>query len=180
MFEKIDSRLIVLFESFAHWWQRLTGKDNFWLGWAALWGQLIIMLLMDYIITIKRGAPLFLVYALLDLLVFRYLLRSIRRILGLLTPMMGESQKVNGRNPLECLPLGKVLRKISIFLFFVQVAISWRKSSLLPANVAIFLLVCMWYFFSCTPLPPGESKVGRFLNSLRAFASWRPATSGAS
>lgn len=173
MLQTIDWFVLGKFEKFAHWWQRLTGKDCFWLA------KLCLILWLtgsaaEYLIKIwlfNAGAPrigLLAIDALLAIFWYHKILSS----------QFDTYQKIgfSNKNKLEF----KVVRIfMAIATFFTMIAIIFKllknadavyfSSYLIYAVIAI-MVFSMAYFTSCDPLPPAKSKVRQWLEKVVSAA----------
>jgi hypothetical protein len=166
MFFKIDSALLVFFEKVAHCVQRNVGKDNFWVGWLVFWlrGMIsVIVLFFDKKLTTNKVAVqlIGLIFA------FMFMQLTTKFVLDRVN-FRSSTSKLGVRNPLEHMFAGRLIRAINM-LFVADYSLemivgftTWQYW------LDAILRTAMWYFFSCTPLPPGESKLFSFLGSLQS------------
>ncbi len=152
MYFTIDVTLLCFFEKRAHWFQRLTGKDNFWLGWIFYWLSPLVELYRVYsgesspVKCVINGTGTMIAATCIALLL-RGPLAYIRSKLG-----------YRARNPFEKSLIGIIVRMwlviaVSMFILFLFTRQTdydrWLTAEGTCALVA-------FYLFSCTPLRPEE------------------------
>ncbi len=177
MITKFDAALIQFFEKIAHAFQRLTGKNNFWLGWAMFWIDVVYVLVGRYIGRTKDNSEIIFMEMSFYVVVYIIIQILITRILQNLTFI--SNSRVRSRNPLEWLLIGKLLRMICWFSFLKSLMSNCFGSGSWVNTGDDFCNLVMWYFFSCTPLPPGENKLSRLFDSMRSLFTRRHAAVGA-
>ncbi len=111
---RFDSWLISVFERFTHWFQRLTGRDNFWLAWVLFYIWVISSILDLYFANLKTNRVLTLIA--IGVLLLIYIMWQI-----FLTMMVSSFRSMGvgrsaTRNPLEHIFLVRVLRLYNVTL----------------------------------------------------------------
>lgn len=166
---KIDDLLFdYVFQPFAHWFQRMTGKDNFFL---ALICGLLATLTLVCVDTLLGNS-------------FGYIIDAMFGMSFTFTTVVSQKQylKENANkdsltfNSFRRNPGRKMMRVIwAIFTFnHTLVLIDWVLFN--PSTVRIYYsslmevffvgLLSHFYFVACTPLPPRKSKIGELARFL--------------
>ncbi len=144
----IDQWILGEFENFAHMFQRLTGKNNFWLARFCAVAVCAVLLRKDHKVGDFLGA------------IF---------IWFVLTSGVNATEKAVARNLVNGLKNSLAQNKVSVYLrlyalmFLVStIPIPW-VSSLYPLFLWLHL-----EFMACTPLPPAPSKIGEWYRAFTA------------
>ena len=169
-----------VFERFAHWFQRLTGKTNFWLANVSL--LLIIFTVgMDSALDVAQGnmfgAFCLTFFSAITVPIFRF------------ATYIAERRSVPGmRNGSAIDPISIFIR-IAIFLIPGLYEISpviTDMTSQMPLSIRVIGhwvdlvqscgFICFFYFMACTPLPPRKSKMKQWAEKLSETWSsiWEP------
>jgi len=140
-----------IIQRFQNFTQRKIGKDCFF--WAKFLCFLIAMIpfIIISVSSLREALPVSIYFCLL-MLIFIGAIGVLERI------VKEEIANKKTMNPFRnCLFIARIGFTI-IFLFF------WPDT---------FIMVMIAYFLSCTPLPPGESKARKWLNSLKKILSFK-------
>jgi hypothetical protein len=175
----VDAALIRFFEKIAHGVQRVTGKNNFWFGWTIFWARVVWGFCEILFYAEKKSISEVMSNIIVTAVIFMLLQFVTKWLLDRWVSSFN-SQTVRTRNPLENSFFGKGLRLCGIaFLMgtLFSLLVGRGKCSTLVDDV---LHISMWYVFSCTPLPPGESLLSKMLASIRSFFGSSSAHAGAS
>lgn len=170
LFEKIDNGLLTKFEKFSHKWQKLTGKNCFWLAklsavCGAIFGTLFIGL--GILIQPKTGI---IGFPLIFFLFFGTIL-SVKIIR--LTETMVELMNLLGlSNPTKITMKNQRVLSVFFFVFFFSLVASVGLSNPVFFLMAFYAVseVAEVYFTACDPLPPAKSKIRQWLESLVSAA----------
>jgi hypothetical protein len=165
MFQWFDDFLIdKVFEPFAHWFQKLTGKDCFWLAEIII-GLYIIL----YGWEISLESENMLLFALRFAVFGSFLIFVYIRQTHQWREHTYRNLDKGFANPLRKIPILRILLWIVAFL------------TLIPFNwftvADSITLLCWAYLISCTPLPPGQSKLKKWLEKLGSYLQPKVATS---
>ncbi|MBI1957310.1 MAG: hypothetical protein HYS44_02535 [Candidatus Niyogibacteria bacterium] len=161
-----DNWLILQFERFSHWFQRLTGKTNFFLT-AAL--SLVISVVYFFLAFFTQlpiyfiGSAFFFIYS----------------IFAQWSEKQGLDRVSRGfANPKKTLLPIKFIR-IGIPVIYVPLIFSNLEFGVVNwmSNGILFLVWAILYLFACDPLPPGTSKLREWANSLKAAFAPQPVPS---
>ena len=158
----------VIFERFAHWFQRLTGKTCFWMARFS-------MCVLFVTIGIDIGVSLC-QYKAADLLM--------NVIVGgfLISVIPGAIQKVERkvvpgvRNYLAIATWPVLIRSYSVITLMLNLIFFPALQKPPTGQVGYLALIMTIYFMSCTPLPPGKSKIKKWLESAsqKWNSLWEP------
>jgi hypothetical protein len=164
LFWNFDQQLLEQFERFAHWFQKWTGKDNFWLAWMSYWSMSMFATLSLWQAD-KRTVTNFIICLVVVALGWSFIayieqfkLRLLRKNWSL------ESQT---RNPMHmCIRtfVYRVLNLLSVPLLGILVGDRAFGKALICSQIAILFL---YYFYSCTPQPPGTSRIAKLFSDLK-------------
>ena len=154
----IDSFLIeCLFEPFSHFVQKWTGFDNFGLAKVITWASIACILLAQ---VFGIDTPTFvIIFTCYFLYIIYFHIPSVEEKVYRDLPKgcknyLVESQRLN--------------RSVGLVLNFIYGLIAlrgpWWLVFLMGSSV-VYLLAT--YFFTCTPLPPGKSKIRELLDQLK-------------
>ncbi len=152
---RIDFWLIGRFEKFAHWFQRHTGKTNYFLCAVCIWLYIISMV-------VEVSLRMFLQKRGFDWLAMIYVLLALFYVTHLL---LGEEARAFERiqtrvaNPFKVSPVQRFVRMTSVFfLVFRSVAlgISLFSAALSFAHLWATMVI---YLLACDPLPPCRGKL---------------------
>ena len=160
-----DDWLILQFERFGHWFQRLTGRTNFFL--AALCDLANSALCVAF--GFWTSDIVYLIFS------FFFLSYSIGNLYREKSALGAESRRY--MNPMKAVRFFKLMRVIyPLFGFFVSMGLSGTTG----VGIAVIALL-VWiaiYLEACDPLPPGTSKIRQWLNSMKAALSAEPTPVG--
>ena len=111
----LDATLLKFFEKIAHKFQHITGKDNYWLGWAMFWLGTISAIYECFVEA--WGKPTFtLVFNLSITIILQMVSQAI--LIYLLTKNKSNVVSTTRiRNPLEVSFTGRLLRFMAMLLF---------------------------------------------------------------
>ena len=181
MLIEIDVWLLGKLEKFSHWFQKLTGKNCFWLAKiaAVCHGLLIVVILMpgvflgDQTVAIVSGILMMFTF----FTVFKHFALIKHRELVVL-------REENLSNPFKvldydwritilfvillCLFIMAINLMIGYFLFYFSAMLAFL----------MFLQGLLYYFSACDPLPPAKSKVKewkeKFVNAVKGVFAPAP------
>lgn len=166
-----------IFEPFAHWFQKLTGKTNFWLCRQAL----LLSLIFYLIIFVYYGKEdiigvllLFLIFfAIPCKLTYDAQYKEEKRFLNndYLKGCKNPARKTEWKWRIFRIVTGLFL--ICVLALFADDIIRMKDYICSLFVVAHFTLMVFNYFSACTPLPPGTSKIKEWFNKI--FLSLAPA-----
>jgi hypothetical protein len=172
LFLHIDSFVIdKVFEPFSHWWQRLTGMNNFWQARQALMLSFIFSIL--FVAAEFKNA--YLTVCIFISGFFFYGLLYILMIIGEQN-YLGRDYLQGGKNPKCTNLLYATTRLVILFLFMFFTCLSLfiivkiNDYHFLFIVGAYTMITAAAYFDSCTPLPPATSKVKEWLIALRRIS----------
>jgi len=173
-FEKLDCFLVDWFERQSHRFQRLTGKDCFWLAelcvyvFVALWlgfAEFEILTSHPDLSLIMIGGLLVFIIAASFLGLLQYNKKSFKK-----NPQF--------KNGARCQRSDRITRVFWLFIFsfnFVGYIAGLDTTTfdyiLLAATV---LIAAVLYLIACTPLPPGTSMFRKLVNKVRAALTVSP------
>lgn len=173
MLQKIDWFVLGKFEKLAYWWQKLTGKDCFWLA------KLCLVILLtgfaaDYLVKIwllNTGAPRIgslAVYVFIAIFWYHHINSS--QVDTYQKIGFGNENKLKFKAIRVFIAIGDFLSMIStVFELIKSVDVMHFFLHLIYAIIAI-ALVSMVYFAACDPLPPAKSKVRQWLEKIVSAA----------
>ncbi len=185
--KKIDDFILGLFTKFSHWFQRLTGKTNFWLAYIclSLWvGDLFVMAFNYWIPLLHRPSQISDIFV--SLVVSLISIRWVKLLDD------AERQTMRGNDTLP---------KVSLifndrFMEIVRVAFVLMTAAYLPQDIYKFthrtrgvtffifydrfllgwFYVAFLYFAVVRPMPPGKSRVKEWIDGLvGGFRKLQPA-----
>ena len=168
---KIDSWLIdSVFQPFSHWFQRLTGKDNFYLARMVLYTQLFCVGIMT------TWFPLVLIFL---LLLCPFVTIALIKIISITENVCHEDLVSGCRNRYYNAPMVVLTRMFAVFSFFLlqmqmvrmEIDIGFVTGMSAAHFTVCISVIIVLYLCACTPLPPGESKIRKWLNSLKGSFS---------
>ncbi len=167
--DDLDRELLWLFEKLTHGSQYLFGKDNFWLGWAAFYCEFAVFAIRNIADFLKGGS---FVSFIGDILMTAGLMILLQYVIALILnthkPQRSSGSSMS-RNPLEVSYTGKMLRLLEVaFLLLWVLELYTGKASVYSLFIRVFG-VARWYFFSCTPLPPGKDILDLLTGPLKAL-----------
>ncbi len=175
---RFDSWLISVFERFSHWFQRFTGRDNFWLAWVLFYTWVIFSIWEMYIANQHSNQTMtFIVMASLLILYMIWQIFLAIMVSSFRSMKLGTSMT---RNPLEHIFWVRLLRLYNVTLALWSLSKLLLGKETLGGLSAVSIHTSMWYFFSCTPLPPGESKLTKLVASIASAFSRKAASAGTS
>lgn len=173
--EILDERILALFTKFSHWFQRLTGRTNYFLAkvflFVAVYCQLLVIL--NYWFRILTAPS-----NLVDIVLGSLLICTAAE--NAITADKAESHLFSEHEtkPYIGVFVDKYVRifAIAITIFglatgaFLWSEVVQKRSLLLDTIVGLWWVYCLSaiYFASVDPLPPGKSKVRRWLEELQA------------
>lgn len=172
---RIDQKLIDIYERFSHWFQRLTGLDCFWLAKRSFDLALIVAFVSIYL-TARVFPNVSSFISILMFLILRLESECIAR--DYYEDSAGET-----KNNVRVDPTYIRMRKLLTFLTFLAICVILFDLAMQYYNAHDLTLLADTigflfgpYFMSCTPLPPGNSKVSQLIKSLTAklFPSLNP------
>lgn len=163
----IDFWLLGRLEKFAHWWQKLTGKNCFWLARAAVvcYGLLLVAILVPSILSGKNLAaiimPVILIVAALFAVFHHFVMIKYKE------RIVSDMQEANLSNPFKIIDSNWRTVALLVILLCMLAAV---VNSVTRGNISgyfisimlgllIFLDGLSYYFFACDPLPPAKSKI---------------------
>jgi hypothetical protein len=171
IFVKLDDFLMdEVFQKFVWWFQKIFGKTNFWLARVSCTIFIISAILVAATTLIKQNSLLsafFYVFWLLPLIFFYENYRKDFKRNEEQLFEEGIQKKVNERRIIWILPR-ILLIWITPFFVISNFIVYFKNGELLTLiseiiyNLSVLLV---FYFASCTPLPPAKSKVKEWLES---------------
>lgn len=178
MLQIVDGFISNKIEKFAHWWQKITGKDCFWLAKAAavcygLFGTAIMANIMlkgkEAAVTAICSIVAFLCMALaagfIKQIKFKQEIVSIAHSRGLANPfkIIDYGVRISAVFLSPICSLSEVLSllqgRLSFLLIFTGIF----------GNIFLWILL-LYYFSACDPLPPAKSKVRQWLEKVVSAA----------
>jgi hypothetical protein len=163
---KIDNFLIdQIFEPFSHFFQKITGKDCFWLA-------AVFFCITFVAVEIKNILDKDLFWAIAHAMNFFWLYLVTRD----LSPQIRSRVSRGLKNEIRNHSTLAFLRKIMIFFCLVHLLLGMMMPLYLTFiwGVVIHSFTYALYFASCTPLPPQKSSIKAFLEGLATFFSPTP------
>lgn len=159
-----------VFERFAHWFQKLTGRDNFFLAHACNFFSFLLMMASQWL---KKGTDLsmlFIIFTLsLGLSVWVWIAQRQYEIVD-------KPQKCRNQDRADPFMTSMRICLNCIMIVFILAitcqAFQKRECPNIPLLFALAFVYCCFYFSSCTPLPPQEGKMKSWISRIR---SWRVA-----
>lgn len=184
--EKVDYFLVERFQQFAHRFQKLTGRTNFWLAAIAYKIHLFNFILFIAASTIKDIKN----NKIVEELVFLVLLSLITLVLSKITMLsvkrcerkdrdffMGNQGTMNHNFiSLSGLRIMVLLVTITNCLGLGLVAFVLGMAEFIFMLLFGIFYVMALYFEACTPLPPGKSKVEEWRELWKAWRKFVPVT----
>lgn len=172
-FTGLDDFLIdEVFQKFAWWFQKLTGRTNFWLARASyLMAALFVIpwLIPFQLSPLPSSLVIMTILALLYLAATLWINQKLKEIEKKFLERQSEEATVS-----QFRIVGVPLRIIGIFVCLIISGwsilfykVTANMGFLWGIAFSVFSVKGL-YFFSCTPLPPGKSKVKEWLKSLKA------------
>lgn len=157
---RIDAWLICRFERFAHWFQRMTGLDCFWLAKNSFILKLLSVIILIIVHLIKPHWLTAIWF--LNSLVAYSEIRECEKLAKDYYPLSGTANVKKITNFFErwC-SFAMVILDVSFAMLFRDV------DFYLPSGWAIAWALGEW-FSSCDPLPPCQSKIKEWLKSFKA------------
>jgi hypothetical protein len=64
-------------------------------------------------------------------------------------------------------------------ILFVSTGLIFQHRFYFSLGLCMSFIVCYGYFMACTPMPPGESRLGAFIGRFRLYPSSAPVHHGA-
>ena|ERR1700733_13506346 len=180
LFVRLDRFILEqVFERFAHWFQRLTGKTNFWLAKLSRY-VLVLSTVVDIVLRSMRDNVLDVAILVFFSVVF------IPRF-GMIIREM-ESRPLRGvRNDAAISPIWMCARMLAVlFLASSQIILvadmvygvpfSRHVGEYWLRQIEFLSYDCLFYFIACTPLPPGNSALKQWAEgfSQKWESLWRP------
>lgn len=174
---KIDAKLLDLFTRFSHWFQRMTGKTNFFLakfGVALCFLEVVVHILNFYFPILSRKSTAFGVV--MALLVALILTVQMVKLDYADHDLIFSSERVEDPT-FWILSNGSTSWRLVWFLWFVwDVFMAFKE---VPKSSSPFFEAISWsfaagtvvfsYFAAVTPLPPGKSKIREWLEGFNLF-----------
>lgn len=176
---KIDSAIIGFVEKFAHWFQKLTGKTNFFLA-----GAINGVLLVPCFIAIMRGTDLFnpMNPQPEERTTFDYIILFFLICIFSESALFGWKKDEDAAwkrltqglaNPKKSSFTAAMVRMCIVLLCSLLTAFALEEGNLISAAItSLFLLGS--YLESCDPLPPCQGKIKEWLGSLFARRATEP------
>ena len=179
---ELDTAILARFTKFSHWFQRLTGRTNFFLARICL-----MVLALSVLVGIVNFWFPVLTHKTSSLSLFFNILWTV--LISVDNKKIGEADDRAGVDDtpakmiffIRCPGFARVL-----FILFVFVGLAGTYGVLIDpkykAVVRVFeilhnsfgaAIVCYYYLIDVTPLPPGKSKVRQWIEGL--FSSLQPA-----
>ncbi len=163
------------FQRFAHWFQRLTGKNNFFLA------RYVPCMIIGMLAIVGLWHPAVFIVSIMSLVNLPVTFRVVAQI----ERQFAKDSTSRTMNPLRAHPLGIKLRLLVTFVLgipFWQWLFMFTSMHEVTYGCAMVTmhasLISVIYFISCTPLPPGESKFKKWLTSLKeSFSEFQPQVS---
>lgn len=166
----LDVMIILKLEKFAHAFQRLTGKTNFWLANVSWVLFMVFTVGSDIYMVTKRGFAMQAIGAIVDVMLCFYGVHFMR-VNTLMEKFFLQSPEF--LNPNKITPIYVICRiyamLMTIFLGTLSIIIFSPSQIFLHQNLFFALLAL--YFNSLNPLPPGKSKVGEWVEAAKKFFS---------
>ncbi len=167
---KLDDWLIDnVFQRFAHWFQRMTGKDNFYL---ATCSGMISVLVGFYINALLNSHPIdYLITCSMVGVIIGSSIISKKRYegenRGTLTPTLNSERNRTYPTLFRVLFLGVGFGHIIILISIIITASHWSKIlEEILLEVLLLGFIGHLYFVACTPLPPQKGKIGELIRSF--------------
>lgn len=161
----VDDRLLSWFERFSRWFQRLTGRTNFFLA--------ALLDLANSAVCIALGFwTLNTTYFFFSLFFLMYSIGNQYREKHAL-----DAASRGFANPMKAIRWFKVARIFSPFLGLWLLAFYWDGFMTVNQTASIVVMALVWtamYFEACDPLPPSQSKIRMWLNSMKAALASQP------
>ncbi len=165
-----------IFQPFANWFQKLTGKDCFFLAYVATYMYLGFGLCTDYChknsLVIGFGAALSSIVTLITTLWILFLVSYSKinyRGRGNTESIYANAARIS--NPV------RLLRQLNLIIylgfsptFVILVIIPTRE--MLYGKIATSALTATFFFASCTPLPTQKSKVKEWVEQLKSAVQY--------
>lgn len=163
----IDFWLLGRLEKFAHWWQKLAGKNCFWLARAAVvcYGLLIVAILVPSILYGKNlvavTMPVILIVAAF-FTVFHHF-----KMIKYKERIVSGMQEAGLSNPFKIIDSDwRTVALLIIFLCMLAVVVNSVTGGSVSGyfisimlGFLVFLDGLSYYFSACDPLPPAKSKI---------------------
>jgi hypothetical protein len=160
-----DSNLICCFEKFGHSFQKLTGKNNLWLGWFIFWSNLLYKLYTLYIGKTKENVTQSAIA--ISLTVFTFGMWQFIVNVTIHEWVSGIRRGIfTTRNPLENSPTARVIRLAMFFILGCDLLLTITTNDSWHSTISDLVSIMMWYIISCTPLPPGKSTLSKLATRL--------------
>lgn len=170
--ESIDRWLLTnVFQKFSNWFQRLTGKDNFFLANVCIFMELTCSIIRS--IYIKKDVRFIVITSdFVFAIIFFFTVKLIR---------MRHKQmsiKSMGMNPLAISPGSILMRVIGVVIVFtgiIKFFVDLKMHGGIPTDTLIKFvfeqagsgfMVSAFYLIACTPLPPQKGKISEWLTNL--------------
>ncbi|MES2314408.1 MAG: hypothetical protein V4524_00520 [Patescibacteria group bacterium] len=166
---KIDDVLFdYIFQPFAHWFQRMTGKDNFYLGLHVILIAALSICCLGALTGSTRSYFTSVVIGFLGVTATRALKRQYER-------------ENNGKESLALNFMRSILVFKFIRLFYLIISLNMLLLLLLLlfldapvktirsvplTSMHVWSFTAYLYFIACTPLPPRKGKIGEMLRSI--------------
>ncbi len=177
MWERIDQTVLILFTKFSHWFQVLTGKNNYFLARVSL-----MVVAMNFMLSIlDYWFPDLLDHSsyLITVIFMPFPIIYFWGYIGLLIECEKKSENPSDVLYQVPLPLSRKIFEISRLLFLAVFLlleapmigvdiIRWRHNVIFQSvwNLTFFFLTAVCYLVDVTPLPRGKSKIRKWLEGF--------------
>lgn len=186
--ERIDESILELFTKFSHWFQRLTGRTNYFLAKICVFLMITSMLfiiiniwvpILSYIpsSTARLFEPFLFLIGMLACILQIYILDKSENNL------YEASERVRAPSFFEGSYRWRLVLGLMSILFLSLFFLPDSRKGILIANIFFYCYpLFFWlasYFVMVDPLPPGKSKVRQWVENIQAgFQKRQPLPSG--
>ncbi len=169
--DKIDDFLIEKFERQAHKFQRLTGKDCFWLAELFLYIAAGLMISTNFYSAEVSPQPHLALLCGMSFILFlsAYLSLLVTKRQFEVNPKFKNQERLN--------KWSRIIRKLYVTMILLNGIIISGDLQCSPYTVYVFsfcLYGVFYYLLACTPLPPGTSMLKKVLNKIREAFTLSP------
>lgn len=192
MLKQLDIWLVEnVAERFTHWFQKLTGKNNFWLARLCAWQIIFFPMSALAVEAILQGSIHALLYDVklpgsfitLGIVAVFYTL-----VIHIVEKATKKARTHDCMNPLKSIPGGIRYRFYNILLWSVILSGVWAlvglnnhdgiesMKMLLFSVVWLFPTIVIVHIMSCDPLPPSseKSKITKWISAIRVYMTPTP------
>jgi len=178
MLIEIDVWLLRKLEKFSHWFQKLTGKNCFWLARVATACYFCFGLAVTAFYILSKETSMIILYSLSSLIILAVAI-SMFKMLKFKEEIVLDASNIGLVNPFKILDYP--IRTLT--LIFTPICSFREIAGILDGGVSIILVfigifgnLLFWYglfyyFSACDPLPPAKSKVKewkeKFVNAVK-------------